>query len=68
MKFCFIYFVSNEISNYFTLKIHHDGIFTKSPRRRYIDSRVDYADFIDTDVFSVYELDTMVQEIWYVEE
>ena len=39
----------------------------KSPERRYVDGTIDYVDFVDIDVFSVHELDTMVREIGYVE-
>ena len=67
LKFFLLFFISEGISNYFTLKIHHGGIFTKSPGRRYVDGTIDYVDFVDIDVFSVHELDTMVREIGYVE-
>nr|KAJ0222499.1 hypothetical protein LSAT_V11C200090120 [Lactuca sativa] len=46
--------------NYFTLKIHYSGVFTKAPGRKYVDGVVAYVDYVDTDLFSVHELDDMV--------
>nr|KAJ0212180.1 hypothetical protein LSAT_V11C400158540 [Lactuca sativa] len=51
--------------NYFTLKIHYSGVFTKSPGRKYVDGTVSYVDDVDTDLFSVHELDDMVRELGY---
>ncbi|CAI9276085.1 unnamed protein product [Lactuca saligna] len=45
--------------NYFTLKIHYSGVFTKAPGRKYVDGVVAYVDDVDTDLFSVHELDDM---------
>nr|KAJ0206345.1 hypothetical protein LSAT_V11C500238400 [Lactuca sativa] len=54
--------------NYFTLKIHYNGVFTKAPGRKYIDAVVAYVDDVDTDLFSVHELDDMVRELGYKTE
>ncbi|KAJ9546723.1 hypothetical protein OSB04_019266 [Centaurea solstitialis] len=50
---------------FISLKINHGGFFTKSPGRSYQDGKVHYVDLVDTDVFSVHELDAMMQEIGY---
>ncbi|KAL4562133.1 hypothetical protein LXL04_034327 [Taraxacum kok-saghyz] len=39
----------------------------KSRSRRYVDGTMDYFDYVDIDVFSVHELDAMVEELGYVE-
>nr|KAJ0188378.1 hypothetical protein LSAT_V11C900469810 [Lactuca sativa] len=49
--------------NYFTLKIHYSGVFTKAPGRKCVDAVVTYVDDVDTDLFSVHELDDMVREL-----
>nr|KAJ0220763.1 hypothetical protein LSAT_V11C200050740 [Lactuca sativa] len=54
--------------NYFTLKIHYSGVFTKAPGRKYVDGVVAYVDYVDTDLFSVHELDDMVRELGYKTE
>ena len=54
--------------NYFTLKIHYSGVFTKAPGRKYVDGVVAYVDDVDTDLFSVHELDDMVRELGYKTE
>nr|KAJ0200898.1 hypothetical protein LSAT_V11C600303910 [Lactuca sativa] len=51
--------------NYFTLKRHYSGVFTKSPGRKYVDGTVSYIDDVDTDLFSVHELDDMDRELGY---
>lgn len=51
--------------NYFMLNIHYNGIFTKSPRRKYIDGIVSYVEDIDTDLFSIHKLNDMVRELGY---
>ncbi|KAL4565425.1 hypothetical protein LXL04_029519 [Taraxacum kok-saghyz] len=43
------------LNNHFTLKIHHNGAFTASPGRKYVNGTVDYYDFVDSDVFSIVE-------------
>nr|KAJ0202464.1 hypothetical protein LSAT_V11C600303020 [Lactuca sativa] len=49
-------------------KVHYNGIFTKAPGRKYIDGIVAYVDDVDTDLFSVHELDDMVRELGYKTE
>nr|KAJ0215401.1 hypothetical protein LSAT_V11C300146650 [Lactuca sativa] len=51
--------------NYFMLKIHYSGVFTKVHGRKYVDGVVVYVDEVDTDLFSVHELDDMVRELGY---
>ncbi|KAL4585262.1 hypothetical protein LXL04_009878 [Taraxacum kok-saghyz] len=50
---------------FFSITLHHGGKFTKFPRRRYIEGKVDYVDFVDMDEFSVHELDYMMQQLCY---
>ena len=40
-------------------------MFTKKPGRAYISGKTQYVDLVDTDEFSVHELDTMLTEIGY---
>nr|GEW59618.1 transposase, MuDR, MULE transposase domain protein [Tanacetum cinerariifolium] len=49
--------------NLFTIKIHHDGEFFKPPERRYKFALLDYADLVDSDMFSLYELSRMLKEV-----
>nr|KAJ0207043.1 hypothetical protein LSAT_V11C500283210 [Lactuca sativa] len=54
------------LSSLCTFKIHHGGMFTKYPGRRYVGGSIDYVDYVDMDVFSVYELDDMLKKIAYI--
>nr|KAJ0196117.1 hypothetical protein LSAT_V11C700366090 [Lactuca sativa] len=65
LQWCYQY---EGYDNYFTLKIHYSGVFTKAPGRKYVDGVVAYADDVDTDLFSVHELDDMVRELGYKTE
>ncbi|CAI9303756.1 unnamed protein product [Lactuca saligna] len=56
---------SNGHENIFTLKIHHGGFFTKFPGRKYVEERLAFFDFVDTDLFSVHDLNDMIREIGY---
>ncbi|GKE73213.1 hypothetical protein Tco_1535254, partial [Tanacetum coccineum] len=47
----------------FTIKIYHNGEFSKPPERRYKFAVLDYADFVDSDMFSLYELPMMLNEL-----
>ncbi|GJR34028.1 hypothetical protein Tco_1209712 [Tanacetum coccineum] len=49
--------------NLFTIKIHHNGEFSKPPKRRYKFDMLDCVDLIDSDVFSIHELDEMLEEL-----
>ncbi|CAI9289984.1 unnamed protein product [Lactuca saligna] len=55
-----------ELSSFCTFRIHHGGMFTKYPGRRYVGGSIDYIDYVDMDVFSVHELDDMMKEIGYI--
>nr|KAJ0185090.1 hypothetical protein LSAT_V11C900461820 [Lactuca sativa] len=72
--FCVSWFVYSKLidfyfsyghENFFTLKIHHGGFFTKFPGRKYVKGRLAFFDFVDTDLFSVYDLNDMIREIGY---
>ncbi|KAL4590659.1 hypothetical protein LXL04_003599 [Taraxacum kok-saghyz] len=52
--------------NYFTLKLHYGGVFTKVPGRKYINGNVAYFDFVDTYLFSVHDINEMVRDIGYL--
>ncbi|CAI9281987.1 unnamed protein product [Lactuca saligna] len=56
---------SNGHDNFFTLKIHHGGFFTKFLGRKYVEGRLAFFDFVDTDLFSVHDLNDMIREIGY---
>nr|GEV77267.1 hypothetical protein [Tanacetum cinerariifolium] len=47
----------------FSLKVNYAGCFTESPGRRYVSGDFAYFDCIDTDEFSVHELNDMVKKI-----
>nr|KAJ0203901.1 hypothetical protein LSAT_V11C500237260 [Lactuca sativa] len=55
----------NGHENFFTLKIHHGGFFSKFPGRKYVEGRLAFYDFVDTDLFSVHDLNDMIREIGY---
>ncbi|KAI3505230.1 hypothetical protein L1887_27221 [Cichorium endivia] len=55
-------------NSYFTIRVSYGGIFTKPPGRRYIDGLVSYFDFVDTDLFSVHDINDMVLELGYQKE
>nr|KAJ0210119.1 hypothetical protein LSAT_V11C400224430 [Lactuca sativa] len=55
----------NGHGNFFTLKIHHGGFFSKFPGRKYVEGRLAFYDFVDTDLFSVHDLNDMIREIGY---
>ncbi|GJQ99017.1 hypothetical protein Tco_0522002, partial [Tanacetum coccineum] len=48
--------------NLFTIKIHHNGEFSKPPKRRYKIVVLNYVDLVDCDVLSVDELNEMLEE------
>ena len=56
---------SDGHDNFFTLKIHHGGFFSKFPGRKYVEGRLAFYDFVDTDLFSVHDLNDMIREIGY---
>ncbi|KVI01533.1 Transposase, MuDR, plant, partial [Cynara cardunculus var. scolymus] len=64
-------FDSNEIyehyANVIMLKIHHDGMFTRRPRRQYVDDKTTFIDLVDVDELNVHEINTMVTELGYTD-
>nr|GEX59563.1 transposase, MuDR [Tanacetum cinerariifolium] len=52
-------------STVFCLKISHGGAFTPPPKIRYKSGKVNWVDAIDSDVYSVVEVNTMMKEIGY---
>nr|GEW41963.1 retrovirus-related Pol polyprotein [Tanacetum cinerariifolium] len=49
--------------NLFSIKLHHGGKFTPSPKRRYVGGKLNYVDKIDMDPFNVYELHMFVKDL-----
>ncbi|GKC87320.1 hypothetical protein Tco_1147969 [Tanacetum coccineum] len=49
----------------FCLKINHGGKFTTPPKIQYKGRKVNWVDTIDSDVFSVVEVNTMMKELGY---
>ncbi|KAJ9568363.1 hypothetical protein OSB04_004329 [Centaurea solstitialis] len=48
-----------------SFKIHHGGRFTNTPGRQYLGGKTHYVELVDTDTFSVHELQDMMHEIGY---
>ncbi|GJU86118.1 mutator type transposase [Tanacetum coccineum] len=46
-----------------TIKLHYGGVFTKSPNRKYINGNITFVDMIDSDEFSVHEIDSMLEDL-----
>jgi hypothetical protein len=63
-SFVFFFLVENH-PNIFSLKVYHGGRFTKTPGRRYVKGRVNFVDMIDSDEFSVHEVNSMIEVIGY---
>ena len=57
-------FAGND-SNMFSMKIHHGGMFTDPPGRMYVNGTESFIDNVDTDLFSVIELNDMIMMIGY---
>nr|GEZ88988.1 transposase, MuDR [Tanacetum cinerariifolium] len=49
----------------FCLKINHGGTFTTLPKIRYKGSKVNWVDDIDSDIFSIVEVTSMMKELGY---
>nr|GEY95342.1 putative reverse transcriptase domain-containing protein [Tanacetum cinerariifolium] len=49
----------------FCLKINHSGAFTPPPKIRYKGEKVNWVDTIDSDVFSVVEVNNIMKELGY---
>ncbi|GKD17633.1 hypothetical protein Tco_1206791 [Tanacetum coccineum] len=50
-------------STLFSIKFHYGGVFTKSPNRKYINGNITFVDMIDSDEFSVHEIDSMLEDL-----
>jgi hypothetical protein len=50
----------------FTLKFHHGGEFTSFPGRKYKNGKTSHVDLVDSDEFSVHEVNAMIQELGYL--
>lgn len=67
--FTIYFFVFAEgFDNYFMLMIHYSGIPTKPPWRNYIDGIVSYIYYVNTDIFSIHEVDDILWELGYQNE
>ncbi|GJV92484.1 RNA-directed DNA polymerase, eukaryota [Tanacetum coccineum] len=51
--------------NLFSIKLHHGGKFTPSPKRRYVGGKLHYVDNIDMNLFNVDELHMFVKDLGY---
>ncbi|GKC40234.1 hypothetical protein Tco_1052618 [Tanacetum coccineum] len=49
----------------FSIKLHHGGKFTASPKRMYVGGKVNYVDNIDVDLFNVDEVYMFIQDLGY---
>ncbi|KAL8253752.1 hypothetical protein R6Q59_031973 [Mikania micrantha] len=49
----------------FSVKLHHGGIFTKFPERKYVDGKAAIVDLFDSERMSVHELDCVMFELGY---
>ncbi|KAJ9567651.1 hypothetical protein OSB04_003617 [Centaurea solstitialis] len=58
-------FMVDLYPSFVTLKIHHGGRFTKFPGRQYVKGKTHYVELVDTDTFSVHELEDMMHEVGY---
>ncbi|GKA55950.1 hypothetical protein Tco_0755022, partial [Tanacetum coccineum] len=47
----------------FSIRLHHGGSFTSSPGRSYINGQTHIVDELDSDEFSVHEIDSIVEEL-----
>nr|KAJ0195313.1 hypothetical protein LSAT_V11C700377770 [Lactuca sativa] len=50
---------------WFSIKLHHNGKFTKLLDIKYIGGEVCYVDYVDIDEFSVHELDAIMLDLGY---
>ncbi|KAJ0685047.1 hypothetical protein HanOQP8_Chr11g0400311 [Helianthus annuus] len=62
------YEVYGDSPNIFTIRINHGGVFVNSPVKRYVDGTIDHVDMVDSDAFSVIELNHMITELGYPKE
>nr|GEX01861.1 transposase, mutator type [Tanacetum cinerariifolium] len=52
-------------NNLFSIKLHHGGKFTPSPKRMYVGGKVNYVNKIDVGLFNVDELHMFIQDLGY---
>ncbi|CAI9275495.1 unnamed protein product [Lactuca saligna] len=52
----------------FSIRLHYGGEFTKFPGRKYINGQQKFVDLIDSDLFSIHDIDDMMEELGCVEE
>ncbi|CAI9300545.1 unnamed protein product [Lactuca saligna] len=51
----------------FSIRFRYGGVFTKFPGRKYIKGKMKYIDDIDSDLFSVHDMDEMMELLDCVE-
>ena len=64
----FYFVVSDGLDTFFWIRFEYGGTFTEPPHRRYEHGKVAYFDYVDTDVFSLHDLDDMFIELGYQKE
>ncbi|CAI9300178.1 unnamed protein product [Lactuca saligna] len=52
----------------FSIRLHYGKEFTKFPGIKYMKGQHNFVDLIDSDLFSVCNIDDMMEELGYVEE
>nr|GEY88190.1 transposase, mutator type [Tanacetum cinerariifolium] len=50
-------------STLFSIKLHYGGVFTISPNMKYNSGNITFVDLIDSDQFSVHEIDFMLEDL-----
>ena len=53
------------LDTFFSIRFEYDGILTNPPHQRYQDGKVAHFDYVDTDVFSVHDLDDMLIDLGF---
>ncbi|KAK1428310.1 hypothetical protein QVD17_17142 [Tagetes erecta] len=56
------------VHNYFSIKLHHGGTFTKFPDVKYQKGKLTYVDLIDIDKFSVHVMEDVMYDLGYGQE
>ncbi|KAI7748715.1 hypothetical protein M8C21_010434 [Ambrosia artemisiifolia] len=49
----------------FSIKLHHNGRFTRFPDRTYVEGEENFIDLLDHDKFSVHEMDRILEKFGY---
>nr|GEV98544.1 ribonuclease H-like domain-containing protein [Tanacetum cinerariifolium] len=55
--------MSQPNSTLFSIKLHYGGVFTISPNRKYNNGNITFVDLINSDQFSVNEIDSMLEDL-----